>query len=476
MTRTTPTLVRDSFFSSIGVLVQGGARFAFNVVVGRVAGPAVLSSVSAGVALATLVSLLTPSAAGQAASRYLAMEMGAGRQEMVGGIVRHIGGRVALALAVLAPAAAVIAVPAFDVGWWDALWICLLSLAFSAYNLVRGMQFGLGKVLAATRWEILSALVTFGSLAAVVLADQPAHFLAPLTIGYSVYAVAGWPRRSSADRPARIPAAMRREIDAFIAWAVVGTVMSSGLLQFSMLLAKGAETAHAAGLYAAAVSLATPATMAARAFSMALMPAMARATGRGDTEGRRRHTDLGTRSLVATMVGLFGALAILSDHILVLFYGAEFREGATSLRILVVAVMFGTLSIAAVNDLTTKSRHGIRTSALLNACGFVTGAVGMLLLIPRFGIVGVAVGCLAGSVMTAALPLLLVWRTERQQWTGLAVLTVSGVALIAVCATVSAQLESLGWSVCLAMVFLAAWAALDWRDWKPLLTALLPTR
>jgi O-antigen/teichoic acid export membrane protein len=476
MTRTTPPLVRDSFFSSIGVLVQGSARFVFNVVVGRAAGAAVLSTVSAGLALATFVSLLTPSAAGQAASKFLAMEVGAGRQETVGGIVRHIGVRVALTLAVLAPAAGVIAVVAFDVGWWDAVWVCLLSLAFSAYNLVRGMQFGLGRILAATRWEIVSALVSFGSLAAVVLADQPAQLLAPLTIGYSVYALAGWPRRGSADRPQPIPAAMRREIDAFIAWAVVGTVMSSGLLQFSMLLAKGAETAHAAGLYAAAVSLATPATMAARAFSMALMPAMARATGRGDSEGRRRHTDVGTRSLVATMVGLFGALAILSDHILVLFYGPDFREGGTSLRILVVAVMFGTLSIAAVNDLTTRSSNGIRTSALLNSCGFVTGAVAMLLLVPRFGVVGVAAGCLAGSVVTAALPLLLVWRTERQRWTGLAVRTVSGATLITVSAALSAQFESLWWSGCVALVFLAAWAALDWRDCRSLLTALRPSR
>jgi len=466
--------VRDSFFSSIGVLVQGSARFFFNVVVGRVAGAAVLSTVSAGLALATVVSLLTPSAAGQAASKFLAMEMGAGRQESAGGIVRHIGGRVALSLAILAPAAGLTAVVAFDVGWWGAVWICLLSLAFSAYNLVRGMQFGLGRIVPATWWEILSALVSFGSLAAVVLADQPAHFLAPLTIGYSVYALAGWPRRDSADSAQPVSAELRQEIDAFIAWAVAGTVLSSGLLQFSMLLAKGAETAQAAGLYAAAVSLATPATMAARAFSMALMPAMARAAGRGDSEGRRRHTDIGTRSLVASMIALFGVLAILSDHILVLFYGPDFRGGGTSLRILVVAVMFGTLSIAAVNDLTTSSRNGIRTSALLNACGFATGAVGMLVLVPHLGIVGVAVGCLAGSVMTAALPLLLVWRTGRQRWAGLAARTASGVALIAVCAVVSAQLGSLWWSAGVALLFLAAWAALDWRDGRPLLRALRP--
>lgn len=422
-------IVRDSAASTLGVLLQGGARFLVSVMVGRIAGPAALALLNGSLSLATVASLLWPTSAGQAASIILAREEAAGRGDLVPAVQRHLTRRAGIVVGATLPVVAVVAALILRAGWVTAAWVAALTVAFSAYNVTRGMQFGRGRVLQATFWEGASALTTLGLLAAVLATDLPGLYLLPLTVGYAVYAVGGWPRVSTAR--IGLPEPLRQELDQYVVWGVLGTLASTGLLQLSMVIAVATESGEDAGMYAAAISLATPAAMLATAFSMALAPTMARSVGRADPGALAAQTDAATRALAAGMVLVFGLVAIVAPPLVDLVYGPHYEDAVALLRILLIAVLLSALPVAATNSITTRGSAGVRLSAFMAIASMVAGLASIGVLAPRYGTTGVASGYLVGSAVKAALPVGYVWRRDRQRWWGLTIRILAGVCVMA---------------------------------------------
>src|SRR5690606_36015248 len=94
---------------------------------------------------------------------------------------------------------------------------------------------------------------------------------------------------------------LRREIDHFVLFGLAGAVAVTGFLQLSMVVARLVDSDAQAGQYAAALSLATPASLLAGSMSLVLFPAMAESWGRGDLESFRRQGDEAMRLLVLVM-------------------------------------------------------------------------------------------------------------------------------------------------------------------------------
>lgn len=456
----TRPIVRDSAASTVGVLLQGGARFAVSIMIGRLAGHVALASVNGALALAAVASLLWPTSSGQAASIVLAREEAAGRSELVPAVQRHLTRRTAAAVLVTLPGVVAAGLLLLGVDLSAAMWGGAVTAAFSAYNFVRGVQFGRGRILRATGWEAVSAVTTLALLAAVLLADWSGLYLLPLTVGYGIYAIGGWPR-AGAGR-SELPRALRRELDHYVAWGVVGTVASTGMLHLSMIIAVASEDGRDAGMYAAAISVATPAAMLATAFSMALAPTMARSVGRADPHGLAAQTDAATRSLVAGMTLVFGSVFIAAPMVVGLLYGEEYADAVLLVRILLVAVLASTLPIAAVNSMTAQGSRGVRTAAVMASASLVLGLAFMVLLASVAGVVGVAVGFLIGALVKALLLLGFVWRRDRLRWAGLAARAVLGaVGMSGVLLIEPAGVAS---RVGYALVFGAVWSALSYRD------------
>lgn len=453
-------IVRDSAASTIGVLLQGGARFLVSVMVGRIAGPAALALLNGSLSLATVASLLWPTSAGQAASIVLAREEAAGRGNLVPAVQRHLTRRAGVVVGATLPVVVVIAALVLQAGWVKAAWVGALTVTFSAYNLTRGLQFGRGRVLQATFWEGASAVTTLGLLAAVLVADLPGLYLLPLTFGYAVYAVGGWPRSSAAR--AGLPESLRRELDQYVVWGVLGTLASTGLLQLSMVIAVATESAEDAGMYAAAISLATPAAMLATAFSMALAPTMARSVGRADPGALAAQTDTATRALVGGMVLVFGLISIVAPQLVDLVYGPRYGDAVVLLRILLIAVLLSALPVAATNSITARGSAGVRLSAFMAVASLAAGLAAIGALAPRFGTAGVAAGYLVGAAVKAALPLGYVWRRDQQRWWGLTVRVLAGVGVMATIAI----LEPLGGPARAAVcaVFAVSWTLVSSCD------------
>jgi putative peptidoglycan lipid II flippase len=307
-------VANQAVLSTGGILVQGVVRFLYSVVIGNALGRAVLGVVNSSIALAMLASLLVPSATAMAATKYVARARGAGDLVEVERVARHLSRVTLVAVLALGVAGTLLSFPLFHVSVTEAVLTGALAMAYSLYVYVRGFLFGAGQVVRATVWDTLSAAAALVGLALVLLAHANAWLLLPLTVCYGAYAAASWPRGHGTLAPE-----VRREMRGFLWLSLVNSVATGGFLQLTMVAA-GYWDRVDAGSFAAALSLATPASLASRSLTLVLFPSLAAAHGRGDTEGAQRQTDVATRGLVVLSLATFGPLMLVSPALIDLLY------------------------------------------------------------------------------------------------------------------------------------------------------------
>lgn len=455
----TAGMARRGLLSTASVGVQGLVRFAYSVIIGRTLGPILLSATNSAISLALLVSLLWPTATSSAATKFIARSQGENDHDLAARVASHLGRVTALSALIFAVPAALFSYffqARFDL--LTSLLVVLLVIAWSGYTFVRGVYFAVGQIGRALVWDVTSAVIAIALLVAVVLLGFNGILLLPIALGYLTYAVVGWPRRPA---DPSLPLDFRREMNGFTAWTVVGTLASTGFLQLTMLVAQAVGTGNASGMYAAALTLATPASMLARSFSLLLFPSMAKATGRKDLDSVRRQTDLSTRGLVVVMGAVFGSLILFSAPIIRVVYGQKFADAGDILPILLAASLLVTLNVGAVNSLSSSTRSGVRIPALLSAIGMVVGLIAMAALIPTLGVNGVAWAYLIGTSVIGFGPLVVVWRRSSMVWAALWLRFACGV--VVVLALIFA-VDHIGWGyfgdAAAVIVFLAVWLLL----------------
>lgn len=451
----------------VGVFVQGLSRFGYSILVARLLGKEVLGEVNLTLSLAVFMVLLWPQASGTAAAKFIAMARG--REDRAG----HLGAASFAAAssfagaALLGSAAVAYAALVLDLTWAHALSAGLLVVCLGAYNFTRGVRAGNNHFATMAVWDMLSSFVTLTLLTLVLFAGWHWALLLPLAIGYSVFAAPAWPRRSRT----RPDAGTRREILGFTAWGSAYLLAVSGLLHLSVVLGHTYASAEALGLYTAAVALATPASMLSGAMMAALSPSVAQMFAGGRTAELTGQVDLILRTMVTLFLPIFGVGALWAEPVLVLVYGAEFRGAAPLLVILFFAVSATSFNAANARLNGTES-WGIKVLAAANGVGLVAGLTTIVVLGPGHGILASAVGYLVGSLLSALLPLIFVWRLDRLRWGGVLLRILAGYAMVlgglALLGDEFRFLPALGVTV----AFLAAWAALSARDAGPMLRSV----
>lgn len=412
---TTGTLATRGVWGIVGTASQGGLRFLANMLVGRIAGPVALGVFAGAVSVALLLSLLWPTSIGSAASKFLARSRGAGDLEETRAVAGHLGRRNRQATLLLALVAA---------GWWwfhesgataiDLVSIAALMIGYSGYAFTRGVQYGVGQVRRGTQWDVVSAgLGVAGLLVLLAIGVRSLALLLPLAASYGLYTLACWPHGTSGRLRER---GLRREIDVFITLAAIGSVVSSGFVQLAMIVAKSAVDPHEAGLFAAALTLATPASLLAGSLSLVLFPTMAETWGRGRLDQFRLQTDLATRGLVTVMVAIFGSLALCSRTLVLVLWGEEYAEAAQVLPILLGAVCFTTMAVSSVNAIMTVGRRGMVVTTGGGVAGVLAGVLIWWATVGEWGITGIAVGYLAGTLISFTIAYTLCWRQNGQRW------------------------------------------------------------
>ncbi|ALU39411.1 hypothetical protein AS188_06205 [Kocuria flava] len=448
----------------LGVFVQGLSRFGYSVLVGRLMGQEALGEVNVVISLAMFLILLWPQATGSAASKFVAMARGRQDRDGQAAVAAFTARSAAAGAGALGASAVLLGAFLLGLSWAHALSAGLLVLAMSGYYFARGVRTGNNQFVTSTLWDALSSFVTLTLLVLVLLGGWHWALLLPLATGYLCFALPSWPR-GPAGRP---DPALRREILVFTGWGSAHLVAASGLMQLSVIIGKTVDTDAALGLYSAAVSLATPASMLSSAMLIALSPSVARMFAAGDTAGLTRQVDTILRTMVTVFLPVFGVGILWAEPVLLVVFGREF-VGAEHLLVILFFAVSATSFNAANSRLNGTESWGIKVLAAANGTGLVLGLATMLVLGPRLGITAAALGYLVGSVCSAALPLLVVWRLDRMPWGGVVLRIVLGYAMVLGGLEVLGEQFRLLPTAGVTLAFLAAWGLLNARDLRPVL-------
>lgn len=442
-----PGVVRTGALSMVGMAALGLTRLIHGSLVVRASDAQTYGRVGVLIAVATIASLLLPAGVSSALPKFVPFLHGRGDPHAARAAYRLLS-RLGLAGAVVfGLAAAAVAAAVLDLSARDTVQLAALAIAFSLYSIDKAALYAYQRVPAYARLELAtSALAVLATV--VVVAAGWSVYLAPLALGYTAFAVGARfllrdqvaPAPRSGHQPARglgpVPLA---EVFGYVALACLGTLASQGFLQGTQLLAEAFATPTEVGYFTAAVTLVTPMYFLPRALSVALFPTMARAHGAGDVAAVRRHADLSTRALFVVLAPVFAAGILLAPEVLLLYGGSTLVAGSGVLQFMLAATFLAVCAVAAVNTLSSGDGWQVRTPVLSAVAGALTGLAVVALLGRPLGALGVGIGYLAGTAVTAGGPVLAVWRRHAMAWQG-PVLTALGV--VAAALTVGAVARS----------------------------------
>ncbi|MGO4105214.1 lipopolysaccharide biosynthesis protein [Leifsonia sp. YAF41] len=388
------TLFKNAGLATIGVLVQGVARFGYTIIIGRTLGAESLGQISGLIALSVFVSLFWPTGAGVAASRFVAPHTDSDSShtstpEPIPALVRDLLISAPI-LAVGTLVAALLIVP--DI--LSALAAVALSLSFSAYAFTRGAAMGQGRFLRIAVADTVTSLSSLTLLLLVLLTGLSWATLLPLALGYAAFAWVCWPRGG---HPARVSNPVIRR---FVFYNSLAQLATGGALQITMLTARMFDTPTNVGLFAAAFSLATPASMLALSANQVLIPHFARLNVSDTVAARHLHR----RVLLLATAGftlVFGILILLSPFLIDLFYGPSFSGATPYMQVLLCGVFAYSISLVPAASLVASG--GEREYTASSAIGFAITLVISLGLGTSLGAWAAAIGYVAGSTVSAIL-------------------------------------------------------------------------
>lgn len=462
--------------SVVGLAAQGLIRFAVLLVIGRFVGPVVLGVVATAMASAALLVLLWPTTSGQAASRFVARSRGRADAGELAAVLAHLGRRFGQATAVLAVTAAVAWQLLGGGSGADGVVVAAYLIGLAGQAHTRGVHYGCGAVTRVVTWDVATSVLGLAGVVGLLAAGRrDVWLLAPVAALLLVLTAGCWPWGATSRGTAAPGTALRRELDRFVLFGSLGTLASAGLVQLSLLAARQAGDAAGAGQYAAATALANPLTLLSGAMSLVLYPTMAEAFGRGDRGAVAGQLDRGTRGLLVVVAPLVAVMAVLSPQLVALVWGSAYAETARLLPVVVTAVLASMVAVPCVNALTSDDEiDGIRRIALVSLAGLALAALVWVLVVPRLGVFGVALGYAAGVLAIAAYAVIRQWRAWRMRWAGPAARAAAlGGAAAVVQAVVPAHQAA---GRCLgAAALVLAWGLLARRD-LGIWTALLRRR
>ena len=291
--------------------------------------------------------------------------------------------------------------PALGLAGSEALWTtaALLSAAVIAHEFWGSVLLGFGNSRAYTQAEVVRAVGTAlaSSLIIATAARNEVGFLLGALVASIAAASFAWARaRSSLPRSERPSGPLVRDSVAMGIRGQVGNVLQFLNLRLDLLLLPALLDLTAAGLYAVAVRVSEVVAQMASASGSLIFPETAAAR---DGDAAARLTEVTTRrSLLFVALGAI-IISALAEPILTVF-GTAFTDAATTLRILMVAMLPLTVTRVLAGDLKGRGRPGV-VSLVMGIS--VVATIGLdLVLIPIMGISGAAVASLLAYAVSAA--------------------------------------------------------------------------
>lgn len=398
--------------SSIGILAQGTVRFVYSVVIGLVFGHLALGSVNAGISAGLFVSLLLPYAAGNTATKYLAREHAAGDVHVAESVTAYVHRLMWLVVVPFSVIVGAVTYSSLGLPVSYAIGTGVLAIAYSAYVFSRSAILGRRQIERATRWDVVASMVAMVALVPVLVIHRAEYALFALGLGYAIYALAN-PVRI---KRGALTSQVRREVLHFLGVTLLNALTTGGFLQLAMVAARYWDV-QGAGAFAAALALATPASLVSRSLQTVLFPTLAAAHGRGDTEGAKRQADQITRALAWMTALVFGVLILASPLLIQIFFShGDFGEAKVILPILLGAVAVTNVMIGATDSLMSREQRFSLITLGGSAAGFIVGITWWLIWGPSGGSQQIAWGYLVGGIVAATIPIIAAWKIDRHSW------------------------------------------------------------
>ncbi|CAD6492210.1 MAG: Polysaccharide biosynthesis protein [Candidatus Argoarchaeum ethanivorans] len=166
--------------------------------------------------------------------------------------------------------------------------------------------------------------------------------------------------------------------------------------QIDMLMLSPMQGDTAVGIYSAAHKLFEPFIVIPYAFMISLFPIMSEAFKTSE-ERLIKSYKLGLKYLLIIALPITIGIAILSDKIILLIYGAEFAESATVLQILICAIVFTFINFLLLNLLISINKQKLHALSM-GICAIVNVILN-LILIPILSYNGAAIATLVTNAV-----------------------------------------------------------------------------
>ena len=460
-------LATKAMLALVSKVAPGLATLIMNIAIGRLGGSVMLGLTQNIVSTASLSSLIYPSSAGVAASRYLASEGSQATGDGASAVASYLARQtlfITMSLAIITAA-----VLALSEGYSHVtLFVsALMVIAVSGRAFTEGLHYGSGEGLRLANWSIFVAIGgTGGALCLLLLGVHNAWVLAPLALLNILFSVSSWPKRASKVRSKPL----RREIHLFILLSVVGTFASSGFSQAAVLVGRFMNDLSYSGQYAAAFTLVTPIMLIASGLSSVLFPALAASHKSEEIKGIRQNLASLTSAIATVMICVFIPLSALSGLVVSSIWGPEFHLTPIILIILLPAVILSGIVVPSISAITSASNKGMAFSAASSLSGAVLGIITWILLGSSAPQVAVPIGYSIGTITIALIPYFLAWRHFRMSWARDFLLILS-ILFITTSLSLLSALEVIEMSISIvgSAILLVAWIVLRWRDMREML-------
>jgi O-antigen/teichoic acid export membrane protein len=211
---------------------------------------------------------------------------------------------------------------------------------------------------------------------------------------------------------------------------IAGSVLLLNIqLRVDVLLLSLIRDPQQVGLYDAPIKLYELLFVVPYLFGGMMMPLFVRdLSAGGGLFAARLSAALGASALVSALA--FGALFVHAESVVVLLAGRGFAGAADPLRILAAAALFAGFS--AILRFAATALHQPGRMLRVDVIGVSAAVLAHAILIPRYGIIGAALGKLCGDVVTSVAALLMLRRQlTRAILSATVTAMVGGVALIA---------------------------------------------
>jgi len=391
-------MIKKVMLTIIALISLGLTKLIFNAVVIRRFGPELLGNIDLAISTAFFLSLFASAGLSPAATKYIAQYAGKGDEKSA-----KRSFTIALFLSLIV--SAIISLLMFanskqiaQLVGGKQVWFAKGSLVvflYSSYLFCKSAYFGMNKVEAYVKNEVLADSVFFLTLFIFVFFNLTSSLVMPFILLYSIFllcalhAQRSWISIPLCTKTSEIKRSIK-EILSFSSIALVGSVSSMGGRYISTMLTGTYASVKEVGYYSVALSAILPLYLLSRAVSMVLLPSMSRYYGKEDYASIGNTLDTSTRWLLIVSSLMCGIAVIFGRFMFSIVSGTDSQVGILTLQILIISAYMSINGVPSINTLSgTKYVHIPNIAAPI---ALALAIISWRVLIPSYGMIGTALG------------------------------------------------------------------------------------